>query len=318
MPVLRHSADLVRVLLFAAAVGTVYIMAGAALLRMWRERRGGAPAPGRRTVWTRRALFVLAALGLLGMAYGRFVEPYWLEVRHVRITSLRLPKGARPVRIVHVSDLHSDPTPRLEERLPDVVAAERPDLVVFTGDAINSLEGLPLFQRCLRSLAGIAPTFAVTGNWDARFSPEVDRFAGTGARELKGEAVKVDVAGSPVWVAGAPARDDSRIDRALSAVPPGAFTVLLYHYPEEIEAVASRGTVDLMCAGHIHGGQVALPFYGALVTLSRTGKRYESGLYRVGGTWLHVSRGVGMEGGEAPRVRFCARPEVTVIEAAPE
>jgi predicted MPP superfamily phosphohydrolase len=73
-----------------------------------------------------------------------------------------------------------------------------------------------------------------------------------------------------------------------------------------------------MCAGHIHGGQVALPFYGALVTLSRTGKTYESGLYRVGGTWLHVSRGLGMEGGHIPRVRFWARPEVTVIEAYPE
>lgn len=65
------------------------------------------------------------------------------------------------------------------------------------------------------------------------------------------------------------------------------------------------------------GGQVALPFYGALVTLSRFGKRYEAGLYRVHDTWLYVNRGLGMEGGWAPRVRFCARPEITVIELAP-
>jgi len=75
--------------------------------------------------------------------------------------------------------------------------------------------------------------------------------------------------------------------------------------------------VDLYCAGHTHGGQVALPFYGALVTFSKYGKRFETGLYRVGETRLYVSRGIGMEGGKIPRVRFCSRPEVTVIEIHP-
>jgi predicted MPP superfamily phosphohydrolase len=76
--------------------------------------------------------------------------------------------------------------------------------------------------------------------------------------------------------------------------------------------------VDLFCAGHVHGGQIAMPFYGALVTLSRYGKQYEAGLYKAGPMWLYVSRGVGMEGGAAPRVRFCSRPEVAVLEAVPE
>jgi hypothetical protein len=201
-----YSADLVRLFLFAAAVGTVGVLAGAALLRMFRERRGGAPPPGRRTVRVRRGVLALAALGLLCMAYGYVVEPTWLEVRHVRIASPRLPKGARPVRIVHVSDLHCDPAPRLEERLPEVVAAEKPDLIVFTGDTINEPRGLPVFQRCLSRLAAVAPTFAVTGNWDERFWTDLDLFGGTGARELKGEAARVDVAGTPVWVAISPRR----------------------------------------------------------------------------------------------------------------
>ena len=62
---------------------------------------------------------------------------------------------------------------------------------------------------------------------------------------------------------------------------------------------------------------MALPLYGALLTLSKFGKRYEAGLYREGATTLYVNRGIGMEGGPAPRVRFWARPEVTVIEIAP-
>jgi hypothetical protein len=74
---------------------------------------------------------------------------------------------------------------------------------------------------------------------------------------------------------------------------------------------------DLYCAGHIHGGQIALPWYGALVTLARFGKRFESGLYQVGSTALYVNRGIGMEGGAMPWGRFCAGPEITVIEIQP-
>jgi uncharacterized protein len=92
-----------------------------------------------------------------------------------------------------------------------------------------------------------------------------------------------------------------------------SLNLFMYHYPDEIENVAGH-RVDLYCAGHTHGGQIALPWYGALVTLSKFDKKYESGLYRVSDTFLYVNRGIGMEGGQAPRVRFCARPEVTVID----
>jgi predicted MPP superfamily phosphohydrolase len=76
--------------------------------------------------------------------------------------------------------------------------------------------------------------------------------------------------------------------------------------------------MGLFLAGHVHGGQVALPYYGALLTLSKFGKRFERGLYPdADGFPMYVSRGIGMEGGRAPRVRFCARPEVALIELVP-
>ena len=62
---------------------------------------------------------------------------------------------------------------------------------------------------------------------------------------------------------------------------------------------------------------MALPWYGAIVTLSKYGKQYEAGLYSIGTTHLYVNRGIGMEGGIAPRVRFFARPEITVVELVP-
>lgn len=307
-------SEKISILVFVSLVLTVYASAAwLAIESLTRWLRGDANSLSRRYCLLRRAVFGLGGLGLLCIAYGYFIEPYWVEVTHVRIETSKLPKAARPIRIAHISDLHSDPSPRLEERLPELIANEHPDLIVFSGDTLNSRQALETARRCLTRLAAIAPTFVVRGNWDVWFWSQLDLFGGTGVRELNGEAVKVKVRESEIWLAGAPVEDSGKIRDALEALPPEAFTVFLHHYPGEIETVAQR-KVDLYCAGHTHGGQVALPFYGALITLSRFGKRFEAGLYRVDETWLYVNRGIGMEGGHAPRVRFWARPEVTVID----
>ena len=314
-------------LLFFLFVVAVYLFAALALVRLVLRRAGWFEAPSRPIRLAERTSLVLAFVGVLCILYGHFVEPYWPEVARVRVESPKLVGATRPVRLVHISDLHCDPQPRLEERLPDIIAAERPDLIVFTGDSLNSPDGLPVLRKLLTRLAEIAPTYAVRGNWDAWYWRNIDLFGGTGVRELNGGAEKLEAAGASLWVAGSPyaslygpprpgVEGDTPF-RLLDAVPPDAFTVLLYHTPDEILDVAASKRVDLYCAGHTHGGQVALPLYGALVTLSKFGKRYESGLHRQGDTWLYVTRGVGMEGGSAPRVRFAARPEVTVIELAP-
>lgn len=314
------------VLLFVCAVAAVYLFAACAVARLLLRRFGFLGPPTRAGLMAERGSLVLAAVGVVCFAYGYFVEPYWPEVTRVRVESPKLKGAQRPVRVVHISDLHCDPEPRLEERLPDLIAAERPDLIVYTGDSINSSEGLPVLRKLLPRLASIAPTYVVRGNWDTAYWRREDLFGGTGVVELKKEAARVEVAGTTLWVAGAPFAsladppdgEVSGIRNALGGVPPEAFTLFLYHTPDLILEAAETGRVDLYCAGHTHGGQVALPLYGALVTLSKYGKKYESGLHREGQTWLYVTRGVGMEGGPAPRVRFFARPEVTVIELVPE
>jgi len=102
----------------------------------------------------------------------------------------------------------------------------------------------------------------------------------------------------------------------LADLPEDRFNILLYHMPDLIEDVNDLG-VDLYLCGHTHGGQVALPWYGALITFSKFGKKYESGLYRVGETRLYVNRGLGFEPRPAPPVRFCARPEIAVFDLVP-
>src|SRR4029450_10657434 len=117
-------------------------------------------------------------------------------------------------------------------------------------------------------------------------------------------------------LAGAPVGQPGLKEQALGKVKPEELSIFLYHYPSAVLEAAEKG-VDLLCVGHTHGGQVSLPFYGAVITLSKLGKQYESGLYRYENTWLYVNRGIGMEGGSAPRIRFCPRPEITVIDLFP-
>ena len=97
----------------------------------------------------------------------------------------------------------------------------------------------------------------------------------------------------------------------MKSIPMTDFSVLLYHSPDRMPEAVAEGA-DLYCAGHTHGGQVALPLYGAMLTLSKFGKRYEAGLYHEDRTWLYVNRGIGMAGGFLPRVRFWCRPELTI------
>jgi predicted MPP superfamily phosphohydrolase len=133
---------------------------------------------------------------------------------------------------------------------------------------------------------------------------------------LSGRAVPLKVAGGQLWLAGADPGDERQMARAMDQVADDQPVVFLYHYPGGVFALADL-QADVHLAGHIHGGQVALPFYGAIVTLSPYGKRFEHGLHQVQGTRLYVNRGIGMEGGRAPRVRIFARPEVTVIDLTP-
>lgn len=290
----------------------VFVTAASLLLRTAVGRLRGRPAA--LSVFERRiqkAVYSLAGFGVLCVLWGWAVEPYRLQVTHARVVSAKV--QGDPVRIALFSDTHCDPKARLEGRIPAAVAALRPDLVVFAGDSINSAAALPRFKALMTELAEIAPVYAVAGNWDAWFWPTLDLYGGTGVRRLDGEALDLVVRGTRLRLFGLPADEGFKAGKLFARAGPDAVSVFLHHYPDEVYAASEAG-VDLYLAGHTHGGQVALPVYGALVTLSRWGKRFEAGRYQVGPTTLYVNRGIGMEGGHAPRVRFWAPPELTLVE----
>jgi predicted MPP superfamily phosphohydrolase len=310
--------ELIVVLAFLGAVAAVYIASAAILLRGAIRRWQGRPAP-MRARWRRvcrGTLLSLAGVGVLCFAYAYFIEPYWPEVCRYTVATAKLPTGAQPIRIVHISDTHCDPTVRLEDRLPDIIADLKPDIILFTGDAINSVEGLPNFRRLMTRLAAVAPTYAVRGNWEWNSFRGIDLYAGTGATELIKKIQPVKIRDTTLYLVGVAWPDWDSAPALQDKLPPGALSVMMYHAPDLAVQIPIK--TDLLLVGHTHGGQVALPFYGALVTLCRGGKRFERGMYDLGGPMMNVNRGIGMEGGHMPRVRFFSRPDVSLIELVPK
>jgi uncharacterized protein len=166
------------------------------------------------------------------------------------------------------------------------------------------------------ALTKIAPVYATAGNWDVATEVVGHLYEGIPVTFLQGTHVKQDVRGSPIWIAGIGQWHDDQVWPAMRGIPRAQFSIFMFHFPDGIREIANE-KMDLYLAGHTHGGQVALPFYGALTTNSIYDKEYEAGLYKVKDTWLYVNRGIGMTSG-APRVRFLARPEITVIDLVPQ
>lgn len=316
----------IGVLTFLAVAGMVFAVAAVYVAR-WLKRRIQHQAEPKRSPaarWTRRGVLAAAGTGVGCILWARFREPYRPEVTHTTIRTNKLRGATGSIRIVQISDLHCDPTVRLEDRLPGIIADCKPDLIVFTGDCVNSPAALDTFRTCITKIAAIAPTYACKGNWETFFAlSSKDYFGGIAVTELDGTWRSIKVAGTQFTIAGKavggqPHGDETDLADGLAGAPPDDFTVFLHHYPKSIYALADTGRVDLQLSGHTHGGQVALPLYGALVTLSGRGKALEWGPYRVKDTMLYINRGIGMEGGRMPRVRFWARPEISVFELVQE
>ena len=256
----------------------------------------------------------LAAAGLLCIVYGYFVEPRWMEVKVVEIPAAKL--AHTTLRIVQISDLHCETKVVNENKMVEIINSLKPDLIVFTGDSLNTPKALPVFRDTMRKLRATIGKYAVTGNDDLAIVREADLFYNTGFHLLKEENIRLIKDGEPFFISGLRDEYSDQWREVLTKVPAGPYSIFLYHKPDLIEDLKGVN-VDLYLAGHTHGGQVALPFYGALLTLSKYGKKYESGERAVNGITLYVNRGIGTEGKVILSARFFARPEITVFDIKP-
>jgi predicted MPP superfamily phosphohydrolase len=214
---------------------------------------------------------------------------------------------------------------RREADLLGLIGRLQPDMIVFTGDYLNlSYTRDPAAKAQLRLL--LKQIEAPLGVYASLGSPTVDLreqmpelLRDLPLRLLRDEWTRVDLGPErPLFIFGLDcdhdlADDAARLQQLVSSAPAGAFRLLLFHAPDLMPEAAALG-IDLYLAGHTHGGQIRLPWYGAIFTSSQLGKRHEMGHYRQGTTELYVSRGVGLEGMSAPRIRFLSPPEVTLVE----
>jgi predicted MPP superfamily phosphohydrolase len=249
------------------------------------------------------------------MLYGYFIEPRWIDVHTVTLQTPLLKTAS--FRIVQISDLHCGEKPLNEERAVSIINALKPDIIVATGDYLSSPAGLALARQTLSRLEAPLGKFAVTGNFDARRWPELNVLADSTFRPLDRETVLVTKGDDAIAVTGLGYARPSEVREPIEGFSPDRFDVFLFHTPDLIENVCRSG-VDLYLCGHTHGGQVALPWYGAVITFSKFGKKYESGMYHVGDAVLYVNRGLGMEPRPAPQIRFLARPEISVFDIRPK
>jgi predicted MPP superfamily phosphohydrolase len=266
-------------------------------------------------IWLVAAL-VAAALAIL--AWGWF-EAGWLRRRVLEVEIAGLPPALDGVRIGHLTDFHLGVAGRGKRAVEEGVrwvAERRPDLVCVTGDLVSRRSGAPDAERLLRELG---PSFVVLGNHDLddtrdpfsqRFDPSV-LAAVEGLKLLADEACNLDLRGVRVQIVGVEpssyARRAAQPHELVDARAP--FRILLCHFPRVVHRLPP-GTFHLVLAGHLHAGQIVLPFPGGKFRFAHPRAGEVEGIYRFDSTVLHVSPGLGTT---FVPFRFFARPEVTEL-----
>jgi hypothetical protein len=241
-----------------------------------------------------------------------------VRFRTLEVPIERLPAELDGLRIVHLSDCHLGLPSRgavAVERAVEWTAKRRPDLVCLSGDLLSRGGG----EKRLRTLMARVPQpcFAILGNHDFAisrdpFSKPTGMLELTPATLLSDEGATIELRGRRVYVAGSDprARWSRRRKRpAELAVEDADLRILLCHYPQAIDGLPA-GAFDLVLAGHMHDGQICVPYPGGKLRLAHPTARYTSGLYRRPGGVLHVSPGLGTT---FVPFRFFARPEATEL-----
>jgi predicted MPP superfamily phosphohydrolase len=281
-------------------------------------------------------------VGAATAAYASLVERNMFTLRRVDVPVLA--PEAEPLRVLHISDLHLTPGQRRKQRWVAELAGTDPDLVIVTGDNMAHVDAVPAVLRALGPLMERPGAFVFGSN--DYFGPVLkspfgyfdrdrahiegpplpagelrEAFVGAGWADLNNARTTLKAGGRLIELAGV---DDPHIGRDRYAsvagpVDPGADLRLgVTHSPEPrvLDAMAADG-FDLLLAGHTHGGQVCVPFYGALVTNCELPRRMAKGLHRWpdSAAWLHVSAGLGTHP-TAP-VRFACPPEASILTLVP-
>ncbi len=265
--------------------------------------------------WLARTVAVTAVGALGGTFYATRLEPRWVQITRLALVIPRLPAAFDGLRVVQLSDLHCGLVP-LDYLQATLRTAQNlhPDVWVLTGDyVVDNAASLLALAPALAGLRAPHGVWAVLGNHDYWSDVQVVRqgLAQGGVSLLLNQGVMLTQGTANLYLAGV---DDGwsgqpNLGAALAACPPDVPAVVLWHEPDLADETARDPRAVLQLSGHSHGGQVRLPGLGALA-LPRLGRKYDMGLYQVGGMWHYTNRGLGYVW---PPVRFNCPPEITEL-----
>ena len=249
-----------------------------------------------------------------------------LEVNEYEVVSDRIPQGFEGFRIAQVSDLHNAEFGEGNEKLIQLLSQTDPDIIVLTGDLIDSRHtDIEIALDFARLAIKLAPVYYVSGNHEARVHEYEDLKIGlteAGVVILENQKVQITREGGSITLVGIgdPSFQEDYLFGDSESVARQAiedlqnesdgYTILLSHRPELFVLYVDTG-MDLVFSGHAHGGQFRLPFVGGLVAPNQGFfPRFDEGRFTEENTTMIVSRGVG---NSIIPVRFNNRPEIVLV-----
>lgn len=271
-------------------------------------------------------LSIVAVLLLLLIVWVAW-ENKALELNSYTLASDELPDSFIGFRIAQVSDLHNAEMGKDNEKLVSMLAEADPDIIVITGDMIDSRNtkvdvALAFAEQAVK----IAPCYYVTGNHEARvdeYSNLKDGMTELGVIVLEDAKTEIVCSGESIVLVGVTdpsfetdylfGDDETVMQSKLKELinEEDVYVVLLSHRPELFDTYVEN-KVDLVFSGHAHGGQFRIPFIGGVVAPNQgVFPKYDAGIFTEGNTNMVVSKGVG---NSIIPFRVCNRPEVILIE----
>lgn len=260
----------------------------------------------------RRGVWWLLLAAWVTIFWGSFVEPRLLMVREETVAVSSAPQ--RTLRAAVVSDIHAGPYKGKGwvSEVVEAVNAEHPDVVFLVGDSISNSPADALALEPLRGLVAPMGVYAVTGNHDYE-DGAAEYVAATletlGVRMLRDSSVRI-ADGKIVLVGVNDLWNGGNIYRAVSGLRAEDTIILLAHNPDAV-LDPETAVVDLVVAGHTHGGQIRLPFWGSVPHIpTDLGNTYDKGLFVYNGEQLYITAGVSETG---TRARLFNPPEISVL-----
>ena len=277
----------------------------------------------RTKIITLSVIGIALVLLIVWIAWGNSV----LELNSYRIASNSLPKEFEGFRIAQVSDLHNAEMGKDNEKLISMLVDVEPDIIVITGDMIDSRNtNVDVALDFAEQAVKIAPCYYVTGNHEARvdeYSNLKDGLTELGVIVLEDAKTEIVCLGESIVLVGVTdpsfetdylfGDDETVMQSKLKELinEEDGYDVLLSHRPELFDTYVEN-KVDLIFSGHAHGGQFRIPFIGGVVAPNQgVFPQYDAGIYSEGDTNMVVSRGVG---NSIIPFRINNHPEVILIE----